>query len=109
MKLWLCYDLQLMAYTKQKRLIFAAVAVLAVVLIAIFTNPNQARHLTAIKETGELRYPDKSALFINQIEYQNYFVFSTSSCLGTTVAYGYFGIVQTTNEIGIVYAELYQH
>ncbi len=81
------------------------IALAGVLLLAFLTNPNQARHLRVIKETGALRYSRDASTtdFLLSVEYHNYFLFSTTSCVGNTVTYGYFGLVQTTNNIGWLY------
>jgi hypothetical protein len=90
----------------RKRLILAASAAVLLLFLAFFTNPSQARHLQAIKETGALRRnPDRSIedVMLSTVEYHNYLLFSTTDWLGNTTTYGYFGIVQTTNNIGPLY------
>lgn len=77
--------------------------VAAVALLAFFTNPDQAAHLRAIKDTIALRNPDSGKLNpgsnLHLIQYNNYYFFSTASIGDMTVSQGYFGRVVTTNAI----------
>ena len=82
------------------------IAFVAIVLLAFFTNPNQAQHLKAIKETGALRESRDFSIadmFLPQVEYHNYGVFSTTTFGDTHLTYGYFGAVQTTDNVGFLY------
>jgi hypothetical protein len=103
--------------TKRRRTaIFGGGAIIALLLvIAFFTNPDQAAHLKAIRETIALRNPESPSSVITSplmgaLQYNNYFIFSTTNLNGFstttptgTMTYGYFGQVKTTNAIGIFY------
>ena len=73
-------------------------------LVAFFTNPGQAAHLNAIKQTIALRKPgaasDTTTAVMPLVRYNNYFVFSTVSFGYRTLAYGFLGQMLTTDEIG---------
>jgi hypothetical protein len=92
---------------KRRNLIFGGIAALS--LLAFFTNPNQAAHLSAIKETVALRKPDGASeinsVLMPLVHYNNYVVFSTTTPgnKDTILSYGYFGQVQTTDDIGILF------
>lgn len=71
-------------------------------MIAFFTNPTQASHLMAIRETAALEkgmstYSAKTALILAR--YNNYWLFSTTTFGELTLTYGYFGKIQTTNDV----------
>jgi hypothetical protein len=91
----------------RRNLIIAGIALL--LLFASFMNPDQSSHLKAIKETVALRKPDRatdiSNILMPVVHYNNYFVFSTTTfgTSGATLTYGYFGQVQTTDGIGILF------
>ena len=85
---------------KDRNLIVAASAVALILLMAFLTNPDQATHLKAIKETAALRKPD-GASGVNLmpiVHYNNYLIFSTTTIAEMTLTYGYFGRIQTTDE-----------
>jgi len=65
----------------RRNLILIAVAAGLVAVIGFFTNPGQASHLLAIKQTVELRTTDKTLpeLFMPTVRYNNYGVFSTTT------------------------------
>ena len=70
--------------------------------LAFFTNPNQAAHLKAIKDTAVLRRSGYDALRVEVspgVVYNNYLIFSTTSFGTETLTYGYLGQVQTTNYV----------
>jgi hypothetical protein len=83
-------------------LILAGSATGLVLLLAFFTNPSQAAHLRAIRETataGKTEY-QASTIQVSGVLYNNYGIFSTTTFWGMdTLTYGYFGQVQTTNDI----------
>jgi len=92
--------------TKRRNLIYSGVGIaMVVLLLAFFTNPNQAAHLKAIKDTAVLRRSGYEALRVEVsplVIYNNYLIFSTTSLAGMkTLTYGYFGQVQTTNDAGL--------
>ena len=102
--------------TKRRRTaIFGGGAIGLLLIIAFFTNPDQATHLKAIRETVALRNPESlSAVTLSPLmgalQYNNYLIFSTTNLNGFsttnvngTMTYGYFGQVKTTNAIGILY------
>jgi hypothetical protein len=89
----------------------------ALLLLAFFMNPNQAAHLTAIKQTVALRNPAVASrnpyaktLSVEDLlpyaQYNNYLVFSTTSWASHTMTYGYFGKIQTNNNIEIFWSKL---
>jgi hypothetical protein len=88
---------------KLRNLILAGIA--AVLLIAFFTNPDQAAHLTAIQQIVALRKPDAAAALNNVIlpavVYNDYWVCSTGTVGNgnVTLSYGYLGQVHTTDDI----------
>jgi len=91
---------------KHRNLIFSGSAIAALILLlALFTNPDQAAHLKAIKDTAALRRSGYEALHVEVspgVIYNNYLIFSTTSFVGTkTLTYGYFGRIQTTSDIGL--------
>ena len=69
------------------------------------TNPDQASHLRAIKETSDLKPKQPYATtfsvadYMNNLTYNNYFVCSTTTLIGDVVSWGVFGRVYTTNRI----------
>ena len=82
------------------------IVVVGVLLFAFFTNPNQARHLKAIRETGALKQsPGVSVtdVLLPMVEYHNYLLFSTTTWSDAHLTHGYFGVVQTTDNIGVLY------
>jgi hypothetical protein len=90
----------------RERLKWFLVVVAGLLLLAFFTNPTQARHLKAIRETGALRQSAGARiddLLLPTVEYHNYWLFSTTTWVDAHLTYGYFGIVQTTDNIGILY------
>ncbi len=94
--------------TKKQRNISLLVIAGVLLIVAFFTNPNQAHHLKSIRETGALRQSGDKVVeeaLLPFFEYQNYFVFSVTRWNGKTMSYGYFGIVQTTNHIGVLYGD----
>jgi hypothetical protein len=103
-----------------KRLIVkCTIAICVLIAITAFlTNPDQAAHLKALKETISLKYPyagaaagnanalqygnagrDMSVYSFPLLQYHNYGVFSTTGWSTKIYSYGYFGKVQTTNDI----------
>jgi len=91
---------------KPRNLIYLGVGIaMLVLLLAFFTNPDQAAHLRAIKDTAVLRRSGYEALRVEVsalVIYNNYLIFSTTSLGGMkTLTYGYFGRVQTTNDAGL--------
>lgn len=73
---------------------------IAVVMFA--TNPDQAAHLRAMKETVELKPHDPSTVptaFLIAASYNNYFLFSTTTILDHVTSWGAFGKVSTTERI----------
>lgn len=93
---------------KDRRKLWIAAGTVAILLIvAAFTNPDQASHLRAIRETVALRKPAESHSvtdwLLPTVEYHNYLVFSTTRFSNMTFTYGYFGKIQTTNDIGVFY------
>ena len=82
----------------------------ACLLGAFVTNPDQATHLRAIKGTVALRNTagDSAVNFevrSSYIVYSNYFVFSATSFRDMPISYGYFGQVQTTDNITTLYRD----
>ena len=91
---------------KRRNLVYLGFGIaLLVLLLAFFTNPDQAAHLEAIKDTAVLRRSGYEALRVEvspAVMYNNYLIFSTTSFAGMkTLTYGYFGRVQTTNDVGL--------
>jgi hypothetical protein len=86
-------------------IIWSIVAVALAALVAFFTNPDQAAHLKAIKETVALRQPGVTIIdtLLPSAEYHNYLIFSTTTWSDYTLTRGYFGRVETTNAIGFFY------
>ncbi len=76
---------------------------LGLLLLATFTNPDQAAHLKAIKDTASARKSVYEAAHIavsDSVMYKNYLVFSTTSLSGVIpLTYGYLGRVQTTQNV----------
>jgi hypothetical protein len=93
--------------TKRRSLILAGSAVGLILLLAFFTNPDQAAHLRAIKETAALRQPNGSAVlfetFLPAVKYNDYLFFSTATWASKPMTYGYFGQVRTTNRIEMLW------
>jgi hypothetical protein len=86
-------------------MMWSAVAVALAALVAFFTNPDQAAHLKAIKETVALKQPGVTITdtLLPMAEYHNYLIFSTTTWSDYTLTRGYFARVDTTNAIGIFY------
>jgi hypothetical protein len=79
-----------------------AVSCAAIVVLAFATNPDQATHLKAIRDTATLTasQPYSAASdFTSAMSYNNYFLFSTVTLADSVVSWGAFGRVQTTNRI----------
>src|SRR5437879_11183102 len=88
---------------KRKWILLVAAGLL---LFAFFSNPNQARHLKAIRETGALKQSSGVSVtdaLLPMVEYHNYLLFSTTTWSDAHLTYGYFGVVQTTDNIGLLY------
>jgi hypothetical protein len=87
--------------TKQQKWIAAGCAAIAALMFA--TNPDQAAHLRAIKDTSALTSPHSATFaasdFTSAMSYNNYFLFSTVTFLDHVVSWGAFGKVYTTNRI----------
>jgi hypothetical protein len=79
-----------------------AIGCAAILVLAFATNPDQATHLKAIKDTAALTssQPYTAASdFTAAMSYNNYVVFSTTTLAGSVVSWGAFGRVQTTNRV----------
>ena len=79
-----------------------AVGCAALVALAFATNPDQATHLKAIKDTAALTgsQPYSAASdFTSAMSYNNYFMFSTVTLADSVVSWGAFGRVHTTSRI----------
>jgi hypothetical protein len=93
--------------SREKIIVLALLFGIAVV--AFFSNPNQATHLTAIKEVVKLRTADEAAavnkVLMPHVHYNNYFFFSSTTIRNgeTTLTWGCFGQVQTTDGIEILF------
>jgi len=91
---------------------------LLIAITAFLTNPDQAAHLKPLKETIVLKYPyaggdsrnanalrypyggrDISVYSFPLLQYHNYGVFSTTGWSTKIYSYGYFGRIQTTDDI----------
>ncbi len=90
--------------TQQKK--WTAGVVVALLVLMLATNPDQASHLRAIKDTSDLKPRQPYAAvtisisdFMPQLSYNNYFLFSTTTLIGGVVSWGMFGKVYTTNRI----------
>jgi hypothetical protein len=82
------------------------IVVAGILLLAFFTNPDQAQHLKAIKETRMLRESrdfSVADMLLPQVEHRNYGVFSTTTFGDSNLSYGYFGTVHTTDNVGFLY------
>jgi hypothetical protein len=93
--------------TRRRNLILIACAAGLVLLLAFFTNPDQAAHVRAIKETSALRRSsdpsfNSEPMFL-QLEYCNYFLFSTTSVANAPMTRGYFGKIETTDNIRVFF------
>lgn len=70
-------------------------------------HESRSSHLRAIRETVALRKPAESHSvtdwLLPTVEYHNYLIFSTTRFSNMTFTYGYFGRIQTTNDIGVFY------
>jgi hypothetical protein len=89
---------------KRRKFIYIGSGIAMLILLAFFTNPDQAAHLKAIKDTAVLRRSRYDALRVEVspgVMYNNYLIFSTTSFATETLTYGYFGQVQTTNYVGL--------
>lgn len=92
---------------KKRNLILAGIA--ALLLVAFFTNPDQSAHLTAIQKIVKLRKPDADEAtawnnaLMPVVHYDNYFVFSATGLGDHIFTWGYFGQVQTTEAIEILF------
>ncbi len=85
---------------------WTAGVVVAIIVLMLATNPDQASHLRAIKDTSDLKPQQPYASvtisisdFMPQLSYKNYFLFSTTTLFGGVVSWGVFGKVFTTNRI----------
>jgi hypothetical protein len=93
--------------TRNKRLLITAASIITFVLF--LTNPGQAAHLTAIRETLKLRYQPSptsnsmSEVWIMMSSYNNYMLFSTITFKDKIVSFGFLGRVQTTDDIRTLY------
>jgi hypothetical protein len=65
------------------------------------TNPDQATHLGAIRDTSILTSPQSPAAadYMSSMSYNNYFLFSTVTFLDRIISWGALGKVYTTNRI----------
>ena len=81
----------------RKWIILAEGTAVVAVIVAFLTNPDQAAHFRAIKETIALRKPGSTDISWVRVNYQNYLVFSTTGTSKMTFTYGYFGKVQTND------------
>lgn len=87
--------------TSYLKWILPTIAVLLGILF--FTNPDQATHLKAIRETLRLRNSSTDPDTLLRItDYNNYIVFSTTSCVGITCSRGYLGRVEVTDNIRLL-------
>jgi hypothetical protein len=89
-------------------------AVAVIVAISFFTNPDQATHLKTLNDTLSLRHPasDSWKKMLPFVKYHNYLIFSTTTAPNvsgptptgedTTLSRGYFGRVETTEDIKIL-------
>jgi len=85
--------------SQTKKWIAGAGGVVAAIMLA--TNPDQAKHLRAIKDTAALKpsQPLSVTDFMAGMSYNNYFFFSTVTLADGVVSWGAFGKVYTTNRI----------
>jgi hypothetical protein len=80
--------------------LIAAIAVVSIACIA--TNPDQAAHLQAIKDTVRLRDSDlygTSDFLYSMIQYQNHVIYSEMTLGAKTYSLGVLGKVYTTDDI----------
>lgn len=85
----------------QLKWIVPTIAVLLAVLF--FTNPDQATHLKAIKDTLKLRNASADPdVLLRVSDYNNYLIFSTTSLVGVTCSRGYLGRVEVTDNIKLL-------
>jgi hypothetical protein len=87
---------------QRKKIILGISAAIVVLMLA--TNPDQASHLRAIKDTADLARapfytPPSVTDFLPMLKYNNYFLFSTTALSGGVVTWGAFGKVYTTNRV----------
>ncbi len=84
----------------QQKWIAGAVGGLTLLMLA--TNPDQAAHLQAIKNTAALAPSSTTmtaASMASLISYNNNLLFSTTTLFDHTVSWGAFGKVHTTNRV----------
>jgi hypothetical protein len=93
--------------TKRRNMILAASLAGLLLLVAFFTNPDQAAHLRSIKETVALRQPAGSSFLVDTmlpgVKYNDYVIFSTATWASKPLTYGYLGQVRTTNQIEMLW------
>ena len=86
--------------TQQKK--WAGGITAAVIVLLLATNPDQAAHMRAIRDTAALK--PGGAFSITDlapgiIRYNNYFICSTTTVIDGVVSWGAFGKVNTTNRV----------
>ncbi len=86
--------------TNQQKKIAAAIAA-AIAIIMYATNPDQAAHMQAIKDTAALKSGGTTSIIniASTISYNNYLFFSTTTLFDGVVSWGAFGRVNTTNRV----------
>ena len=77
--------------------------IVVVIAVLFFTNPDQATHLKAIKDTLKLRNASADPDTLLRItDYNNYIIFSTTSLGGITYTRGYLGRIEVTDNIKLL-------
>jgi hypothetical protein len=86
--------------TKQQKKWAVGIAA-AIIAIMFATNPDQAAHMRAIRDTAALKPGGLLSItdLAPSISYNNYFLCSTTTIADRVVSWGAFGRVNTTNRV----------